>query len=743
MTQPIYAPPDADYVFNRPEESGVPFKDLITDYTPLLNVHEARALPGLVEPGFSSVYRNKATKQLKRMICPGLDTYHNLWKNAVANFPEKKAFASRPYDYQTGTSAPRYESITFREANEKIMSFGAGLLHVLQHSPFKIEGCEPHEKIDTHAERYRNYNSDDISFIVTLFLGNREEWVVADMACTCYGITDTVLYDTLGANASQYILSITQSPVVVAAYDHVELLISLKEENSQDLSTLITIVSMDPLDCDSTASGRELVYRARRANIELLDMNQVMGIGHLFPRETLPPSPESLYTISFTSGTTGSSPKGVMLTQSTAALGITFISTNSPAIEDDVEIVFLPLAHIYERQSMAQTLFKGGMCGFPQLKGTPLTLLEDLKLLKPKHMSNVPRVYTKLEAALKNATILLDLAIKRGLFSKIIDTKSKLQSAYDGSKGEHWFYDNVILPKVRKQVGFDNMLYCATGLAPIAPLTLKFMKAALNIGMGQGYGLTELFAGFCFTLPFEMNPGSCGAPGVTTDIRVRELPELGYRINDPRGPSGELLIRGPQVFSSYYKNEEETKNSIKDGWFYTGDVARIDPANGQLYIIDRVKNFFKLAQGEYVTPEKVENVYLSSNSLLTQAFVHGDSLRHHLVAVLGVDPVGIVEFLTHKCNVPKAHLQLDDAILHEINKTENRIKLLKELNSKVSGLSGFELIHNVYVEFEPLKLERDVITPTVKIRRPIASRFFAEQIKNMYDEPSLISKAKM
>lgn len=743
MTLPVYALPDADYVFNRPGACGALFQELIEVHVPLPNVNEARALPGLVEPGFSAVYRNKATKQLKKMIAPGLDTYYNLWENAVRNFPDKRAFASRPYDYQTGTSAPVYETTTFREVDEKVKAFGAGLLHVLQHSPFQSAGCEPHQKINHHAERYRGYNADDMSFIVTLFLGNREEWVVADLACVSYGITDTVLYDTLGANASEYILGLTESPVVVAAYAHIELLISLKEENPESLAPLITLVSMDPMDCESAAAGRELVYRARKANLELFDMNQVVGIGRLFPHDVLPPTPDSLYTISFTSGTTGASPKGVMLTHSTCALGITFIATHGPGVPDDVEIVFLPLAHIYERQSLAQTLIKGGMCGFPQLNGTPLTLLEDLKLLKPKHMSNVPRVYTKLEAALKNATIQLDLAVKRKLFAKIFDTKAKLQSITDGSKGEHWFYDNVILPKVRKQVGFDNMLFCATGLAPIAPLTVKFMKAALNIGMGQGYGLTELFAGFSFALPFEKNPGSCGAPGVTTDIRVRELPELGYRINDPKGPSGELLIRGPQIFSSYYKNKEETDKSIKDGWFYTGDVARIDPSNGQLYIIDRVKNFFKLAQGEYVTPEKVENVYLSSNLLLTQAFVHGDSLRHHLVAVLGVDPVGIVEFLTHKCKVSRADVKLEEQILHQINRTENRIKLLKELNSRVSGLSGFELIHNVYIEFEPLKLEREVITPTVKIRRPIAARFFAEQIKSMYDEPSLISKAKM
>lgn len=742
MTQPLIALADVDYVFNSPEQCGVSFSDMIEKHLPLENYANARALSGLAEPGYSSVYRSKAIKNLKKMIAPGLDTYYAIWENAVKNFGDRPALASRPYNYKTGVSEPRYTSITFKEADRKVQDFGAGLFHVLQHSPFKIPGCEPHEKIENHLRDYRSYTPENHSFIVTLYLGNREEWVIADLACSTYAISNTVLYDTLGANTSEYILLTTQSPVVITSYQHVEQVISLKE-NSPELAAIITIISMDPLDCESPEAGQSLVEMARAANIELFGMDQVIGIGKLFPMAPLPPTPESLYTISFTSGTTGASPKGVIMTHLNAALGICFVLCNAPSLPFDVEIVFLPLAHIYERQGLAHNLLKGGMCGFPQLNGTPLTLVEDLKLLKPKHMSNVPRVFTKLEAALKNATLKLDLAVKRALFAKVFDTKMKLQSVADGAKGEHWLYDHTIVPKLRKVLGFDEMLFCTTGLAPISPETVRFMKAALNIGFSQGYGLTETYAGFCFSQPFEKEPGSCGAPGVCCDIRVRELPELNYHIDDPRGPSGELLIRGHQVFPGYYKNKEETDKCLKDGWFATGDVARIDPANGRLFIIDRVKNFFKLAQGEYVTPEKVENVYLSSNPLLTQCFVHGDSLRHHLVAVVGVDPAGITNFLVHECNVSKADLHLEEAILQTVNKTENRIKLLKALNSRVSGLTGFELIHNLYVEFEPLRIERDVITPTVKIRRPIAAKFFAEQIKSMYEEPSLVSKTKM
>lgn len=98
------------------------------------------------------------------------------------------------------------------------------------------------------------------------------------------------------------------------------------------------------------------------------------------------------------------------------------------------------------------------------------------------------------------------------------------------------------------------------------------------------------------------------------------------------------------MFSHYYKNEEETTKSFdSEGWFSTGDVAQFTE-EGWVIIFDRVKNFFKLSQGEYVTPEKIENLYLSSNSILSQAFVHGNSTESYLVGIIGVDPVGIVDF---------------------------------------------------------------------------------------------------
>ncbi|OBA22086.1 acetyl-CoA synthetase-like protein [Metschnikowia bicuspidata var. bicuspidata NRRL YB-4993] len=742
MSAPVLAPATSDSVFVSPAESGVSFDRLLDDHVPLAHRANASAVPGSAETGYSPVFRSDAVPNLKINVLPELATYHALWRNSVRHFAAKPALASRPYDYKTGVPEPRYEPETYLQVDEKKRRFGAGVIHLLQHSPYKNSGLESHRKIDRHYADCASYDATNLSFVLTMFLGNRAEWVITDLACVAYSITNTVLYDTLGPNASEYILQLVESPVVVASLAHVEAILDLKRSHPQELAALICVVSMDPLDCRSDAEARALAARARECLVELYDFGQVCGVGRLFPHPEMPPSPAAVYTISFTSGTTGSKPKGVVLTHETTSAGITFTICNVPRIKDDVEMVFLPLAHIFERQSLAYTLATGGLCGFPQLNGTPQSLLDDLRVLKPKHMSNVPRVFTKLEAAIKNATIHLDLVVKKTIFSHVVQAKLDRQTS-DGVKGTHAVYDALFISKVRKLLGFENMEHCITGLAPISPLTIKFMKAALNIGFAQGYGLTELFAGMSFGDPNEKAADSCGAPGVATEIRVRELPDLGYTLDDPRGHMGELQLRGPQIFSAYYKNEEETRKSFDGEWFSTGDVARIDRNTGRLYIVDRVKNFFKLSQGEYVTPEKIENIYLLCNSILTQCFVHGDSTQSFLVAIVGVDKEKAATFLKHVCGFAGAARALDDALLAEINKPENRRLLLQRLNKHVAGLAGFEKLKNLYIEYEPLTLERDVITPTVKLKRPIAAKFFRPQIDQMYEEALLQVGSKL
>lgn len=696
------------------------------------SVKDAVALPGSKQPGFSSIYRNiSLPEKLITTPHPSLTTLYNLFDLSKKVYPDRNAIGVR--STQPDGSRGPYEWEKYSSLDERQKAFGLGLFFILQHNPYKSDS-PAHAKIDAHAATVA---SGEMSFIVTLFSHNRKEWVIADLACINYSITNTSLYDTLGADTSEYILELTESPVVVCSKDKLRNLILLKEKYPQQLANLIALVLMDPL----AASDPEyaiLNEHARANRIVLYDFAQVENLGTLARLPDLAPEPETVYTISFTSGTTGN-PKGVVLTHRNAVSAVTFCLSNSQANSLPRVYSFLPLAHIYERMSLQFALFLGAEIGMPQ-SASPLTLLNDVQQLKPDVLGLVPRVLTKIEAALKAQTINNDeKPLLKKLFTNAVRVKMERQLVEDGAEGRHFFYDRLI-GLLRKKLGFQNLLAFSTGSAPISPDTVKFLKAALNIGVAQGYGLTESFAGVSVSMLYEANPGSCGPICVTTEMRLKDIPEMNYTSEDKEGPRGELLLRGPQIFREYYKNPEETRKAKdEDGWYHTGDVARVDPANGRIYIIDRVKNFFKLAQGEYITPEKIENTYLSAFPLLAQVYCHGDSLKTHLVGIVGVDPVSIVPWLQARFKYLRADLANPVELQKILNEREVKKTFLIEMNASVSkSLHSLECLHNIYLAIEPMTVADGVITPTFKIKRAQASKFFGERFIQLYEEGSLI-----
>lgn len=739
-----YASAESPYIVD--DSQGLTYPELIDKFLPLPDILHSKSvpLPGSAVDGYSPVYRSGYFPDgLKKSLAPGLETLGKVFKNSAEHYGDLPLFSYRDYDYSTKESSSTISSITYKQADELKKSFGAGLLYLLQSNKYKDAlRFESHAKIDNHLRDYQTYNELNISFILTVFSANRYEWILTDLTCCSYAITNTALYDTLGPETSAYILGSTESPVIVATKDHVTNLLDLKVSDPESVAAVILIVSMDPL----FSYDAPLIERARSLNIILVDLNQVAKVGEIFPLEELIANEESLYTLSFTSGTTGSNPKGVALSNTTAVAGALFPVSQLPHVSGKRAFCFLPFAHIYERQSALYHIMYGGNLAFPRMNATPLNLVEDLKLFKPNVMCNVPRVYTKMESALKAGTLESPSSIKAGIFSRVFATKAALQRQYPGTLGSHFLYDNVVLSQLRKLIGFENMEIVVSGSAPISPSTVNFLKTALNIGVGQGYGLTESFAGFSIDSPFNPDVGTCGGTGVSVEMRIRALPEMGYNLTDEGGPRGELLLRGPQIFSYYFKNEEETSKSFDaDGWFCTGDVAQITATDGKLKIIDRVKNFFKLAQGEYVTPEKVENAYLSTSTILSQCFAHGDSFKSFLVGIIGIEKASLIPYLTKQLKINISSLNTDEKILAAINKPENKKALLLLINQQTVGkIQGFEKFHNIYIEFEPLQLLRNVLTPTTKIKRPIAAKYFAEQINHMYEvEGSLLNGSRL
>ncbi|CDK25343.1 unnamed protein product [Kuraishia capsulata CBS 1993] len=688
------------------------------------------AVPGSVEPGYSAIYRSAATPDfLYDRVSPELDTYYRILKRSFEIFKDEDCVSERP---QTGENSwsDKFVPRSYGEVYHDSLNFGSGLKYLLQKNEFR-SGTEIPDK----------------DYIVSIFSRNRAKWLVADISCTLFSLPNTALYDTLGPDTSTYILGLTKSPVVVAASDKISKLLDLKEADPAKLKNLIMLVAMDNLEPEVYS---DLSRRAYKLNVKLYEWDQVTEAGILFPHEEVPPAPDSIYSLSFTSGTTGP-PKGAILLHSGVAAGVAFTSATIDTPKQKAKLLsILPLAHIYERMTMALQLFRGGCLGFPHQPG-PEHIVPNLRLFKPNLFSGVPRLFNKFEGVLKAATVHNPNAspAKRALAKRIIEWKMKQQCSKDGERGESILYDKLLNNKLRAALGFDNLYGVVTGSAPISAETIKFLKAALGVSFHQGYGLTETFAGVCVSAGLETDPGSCGVIGIATECRLKDTPELGYTSSDEGGPRGELLLRGSQVFPGYYKNEEETKKALdEDGWYHTGDIARID-SKCRIYVIDRVKNLFKLSQGEYVAPERIENIYLSScTDFVSQIYVHGDSFSNYLVGIVGVDILGLSAFLKRKH--PDLWRQVEGKTPEEIldiisSSRQLKSAILAQMNRNVSsaGLNGYEKLHNLKIGIEPLKVEDEVLTPTLKLKRNNALTKFNTDLKNLYEEGSLIKNEKL
>jgi long-chain acyl-CoA synthetase len=198
----------------------------------------------------------------------------------------------------------------------------------------------------------------------------------------------------------------------------------------------------------------------------------------------------------------------------------------------------------------------------------------------------------------------------------------------------HCLWDKIIFKKVKALIG-GNVRIMLTGSAPISGEVLDFMKICFCVPMMEGYGMTETSAGSVLTVAADKLSGHVGGPVANVKIRLRDIPEMGYMsTNTP--PQGEVCFWGPSIMKGYFRNEEKTAEAIHDGWLMSGDVGQVHP-NGSIKIIDRAKNIFKLSQGEYLAPEKLENVYVTS-PFIAQAWIYGDSLRDFAILIAVVDP---------------------------------------------------------------------------------------------------------
>jgi long-chain acyl-CoA synthetase len=300
---------------------------------------------------------------------------------------------------------------------------------------------------------------------------------------------------------------------------------------------------------------------------------------------------------------------------------------------------------------------------------------------------------------------------------------------------KHALYDRLVFNKIKKGLGLDQVRLMVSGSAPLSDTVMTFYRCMLGIAVVEGYGQTE--GAGCTTLgtPDDMiTVGHVGGPSGSNEVVLFDVPEMGYLHTDTnnRGQAcvgrGEICFRGPSVFKGYYKDEEKTRETIDDeGWLHSGDIGLWRP-DGSLQIIDRKKNIFKLSQGEYVAPEKIENI-ISPSSLIAQCFVYGDSLQSALVAIVVPNEDHVRIWAASNAE------SLVQAPFEKICKSEELKKaIMSDIRrlSKESKLNGFETVRAIYLDSSPFSVENELLTPTFKLKRQKARDQYETEIAKLY-----------
>ena len=526
-----------------------------------------------------------------------------------------------------------------------------------------------------------------------------------------HGLYTVSLYDTLGPDTTEYIINHSGLHTVVTSLMHIPTLLRLKPR----CPTLKVIISCDALyegDLPQQSKAELLQQFASDFGVQVFSFHDVEELGKSHPRPFNPPAPDSLITINYTSGTTGD-PKGVVLTHRNAVAATSAALAIMQQTDNDVMCSFLPLAHIYQRVGEHTALWGGAAIGY--FHGNMNEVVEDIKLLRPTGFSGVPRLYNRIGSGIKAQTIEAPRYIRRALSDHVVNTKmAYINDPRPGkATNKHMIWDRIWSRRVATQVGMERVRTMVSGSAPLDPSLHKFLRVVFSNNIVQGYGLTETYAISNCQVEGDLSVGNCGGVAPCVEVCLRDVPDMEYLSTDKPQPRGELMIRGNSVFREYWRNPEATKKSLDDeGWFATGDVCTVDSL-GRVAIIDRVKNVLKLAQGEYISPERIENVFAANCGWIASAYVHGDSDKASLVGIFGVEAEQFARLASKALNRKVDPLDIT-AIEDACKDPRVRKQALKELEkvARDSRFNKYEFIRSLRLFIEPFTVENELLTPT-------------------------------
>ncbi|MFI8106262.1 AMP-dependent synthetase/ligase [Streptomyces sp. NPDC086023] len=611
-------------------------------------------------------------------------TVASVFLERVAATPDGEAYRY-PVPAASGQGPDEWKSLSWGQAADRVFAIAAGLIAL---------GVEPVQR-------------------VALASNTRVEWILADLGVMCAGAATTTIYPSTNAEESAFILSDSDSRVLIAE-DAAQL--AKAREHRKDLPGLHHVVVLNaddavPAEGDPEGWVLSLAELEERGNAHLAEHPEAI-------KERIAAiTADQLATLIYTSGTTGR-PKGVRLPHDNWSYMAKATVATGLITADDVQYLWLPLAHVFGKVLTSGQIEVGHVTA---VDGRIDKIIENLPVVQPTYMAAVPRIFEKVYngvAAKARAAggakykIFLWAAEVAREYAKVTQDnfrRTGKATAPFGLSAKHAIADKLVYGKLREAFG-GNLRACVSGSAALAP-EIGYFFAGAGIHILEGYGLTESSAA-SFVNPGEAyRTGTVGKPLPGTEVRIAD--------------DGEILLRGPGIMEGYHGLPEKTAEVLEaDGWFHTGDIGELSP-DGYLRITDRKKDLIKTSGGKYVAPAEVEGQFKAICPYVSNIVVHGAD-RNYCTALIALDEAAILGWAAEHGMEGKPYAEVVAA--PETNRlVETYVQTLNE------GLQRWQTIKKFRLLPRDLDVEHGDLTPSLKLKRPVVEREFKHLIDEMYE----------
>ena len=527
---------------------------------------------------------------------------------------------------------------------------------------------------------------------VSILANTRPEWTYADFAALSAGAIVVPIYQTNSPEECQYVLENSDAKVVVVEDDEQMEKIRAVRDRLPLLEHVIRMTgsSEDAISFDDLAargSARDASeWEARWQSV----------------------TPEDICTFIYTSGTTGP-PKGCVISHGNYRAMLDMVNETSVIEEGDLTYLYLPLAHSFALLIQFGSFDLGTTIAY--WERDPLKIMPNLAELHPTYFPSVPRIFEKIYTTATSA-MEKEGGLKKTIFNWSIKIGKRMREVERSGRQpgfllrrQYAFADEKVLSKIRGLFG-GKIRLAVSGAAPINPEILSFFDAA-GVLVLEGWGMTETSTAATISSPDDFKIGTIGKPFPGCEIRIAD--------------DGEILVKGPNVFQGYYKNEEATRETIVDGWLHTGDIGEIDE-DGFIKITGRKKDIIITAGGKNITPANLENE-IKQHPLVSQCVVVGDR-RPYLVALVTLDPEEVIAYAKeHGLSEDPAQLSSNGEIREAI---EGHVEQINEKFARV------EQVKKIAILPQDLSQESGELTPTLKVKRAVVTSKHEPEIEALY-----------